>query len=115
MLQNSLLKVAVTKAWALGLPLGIIALGIVWVRQARDLRSASSSRYDSGGTRWEQAGGGLDVATARGQAAGVARPEPRERPAPMTNPESSSPDRTNREALLRQIIEYNVRLREALM
>lgn len=91
--ETGLLKLAATKASWVVFPLGLIGVATIWASRARGRRSAPSGNSPR-------------------EATGAASPGKRT----SYNPTSGSSFRggNNREALLSQILEDNIRLREAL-
>lgn len=108
-LENGLLKLAATKVWGMTFPLGMVAVAAIWVWGVRERRSAASHPDESSAT-----GSLRDTGGSARKAAGPAHPSPREHTAYRPAPGSSIPGGTDREALLSQILEENIRLREAL-
>jgi hypothetical protein len=107
--EYGLLKLAAAKASGMAFPMGLVAVAAIWVWSARNRRSVPPPRDDSSATG---SMGEADPGGSPREAAGSARPGEHTsyRPAPAAPFRGGS----DREALLSQILEDNIRLREAL-
>lgn len=111
MLENGLLKLAATKTLGMALPLGVLAVAAIWAWNSGNRRSAASPHDDN------SAAGPMHQASAGGsprEAPDTTEPAPRKHSSYRPRPGSSMPGGTDREALLSQVLEENIRLREAL-
>lgn len=110
-IEYGLLKLAAAKASGMAFPMGLVAVAAIWVWRAHDRRSVPPPRDDSSATG---SMGEADPGGSPREAAGSAHPATRAHTS--YRPASGAPFRggSDREALLSQILEENIRLREAL-
>jgi hypothetical protein len=110
-IEYGLLKLAAAKASGMAFPMGLVAVAAIWVWSARNRRSVPP-RDDSSATTGSI--GEADPGGSPREAAGSAHPTARARTSYRPVPGAPCRGGTDREALLSQILEDNIRLREAL-
>ena len=113
MLENGVLKLAATKTLGVAFPLGLIAITAIWFWSVRDRRSpASASARDESSAAGSMGEAGTNRSSH--EVTRSANPTPREHTSYRPAPGASIRGGTDREALLSQVLEDNIRLREAL-